>query len=174
LKPSETAYIALGANLGDRKASLQEAVRRLAALGSIVAVSSLYETDPVGYLDQPPFLNAVVELRTALVETELMHGLLEIEAAMGRQRSYRNAPRTLDLDLLLYGDSVINADGLTVPHPRLHDRAFVLVPLAEIAPTLEHPLLSRTIAALRDELPTTQGVWRVATPGWERELADGE
>src|SRR3954466_4735195 len=101
-----TAYIALGANLGNRAATLREAVRRLAALGDVVAVSSLYETDPVGYADQPPFLNAVLQLNTDLAPKPLMRSLLDIEHDMGRRRTFRNAPRPLDLDILTVDDTV--------------------------------------------------------------------
>ncbi len=143
-----TAWIALGSNLGDRLATLREAVAGLAGLGSIEARSSVYETDPVGYLDQPPFLNAVICLRTTLEPEPLLEQLLLIETSLGRERSFANAPRTLDLDLLLYDDLLIETAGLTVPHPRLQDRAFVLAPLVQIAPNLRHPLLGQTMAEL--------------------------
>jgi 2-amino-4-hydroxy-6-hydroxymethyldihydropteridine diphosphokinase len=145
---AKTAFIALGANLGDRLATLREAASRLGELGVVEAASSVYETDPVGYLDQPPFLNAVVQLRTTLPPEEILRRLLAIEAAMGRTRTFRNAPRTLDLDLLLLGDERLNVPGLTLPHPRLHERAFVLVPLAELAPNARVPGLDRTAAEL--------------------------
>jgi 2-amino-4-hydroxy-6-hydroxymethyldihydropteridine diphosphokinase len=166
-----TAYIALGANLGDRLTTLREAVRRLGTLGQIVTVSSLYETAPVGYLDQPPFLNAVVRLETSLSSADLMRALLAIEREMGRTRQFRNAPRTLDLDLLLMDDFVLDTPGLMVPHPRMHERAFVLAPLAEIAPGLTHPVLARTMADLLASLPNHDGVASWAVPGWERPVA---
>ena len=125
-----TAYIGLGANLGDRAATLREAARRLGALGRITAVSSLYETEPVGFRDQPPFLNAVIALETGLTPAALFQGLLTIERELGRIRTFRNAPRTLDIDILFYDGQVIETPPLVVPHPRLHERAFVLVPLA--------------------------------------------
>ena len=121
-----TAYIGLGANLGDRAATLREAARRLGALGRITAVSSLYETEPVGFRDQPPFLNAVIALETGLTPAALFQGLLTIERELGRIRTFRNAPRTLDLDVLLLDDLVMETPELTLPHPRLHERAFVL------------------------------------------------
>lgn len=167
MSPIAPAYIALGANLGDRVAALREAVRRMSELGTVSAVSSLYETDPVGYLDQPSFLNAVVALQTPLAPAGLMKELLAIETDAGRQRTFRNAPRTLDLDLLLYDDAIITSAGLTIPHPRLHERAFVLVPLAEIAPRVMHPSRHRDIAELLIALPSTAGVRRVPPPGWE-------
>jgi 2-amino-4-hydroxy-6-hydroxymethyldihydropteridine diphosphokinase len=162
-----TAYIGLGANLGDRLATLREAVRSLGKLGRITAVSSLYETEPVGYLEQPPFLNAVVALETALAPTELMQALLAIERDMGRTREFKNAPRTLDLDLLLLDDLVLDIPGLTLPHPRMHERAFVLVPLAEIAPNLWHPALGRLILVILDSLPGQADVVQWDSPEWQ-------
>jgi 2-amino-4-hydroxy-6-hydroxymethyldihydropteridine diphosphokinase len=146
--PGQTAYIALGANLGDRLATLREATQRLVAIGTVEATSSVYETDPVGYRDQPPFLNAVVQVRTALPPEDILRRLLAIEAAMGRTRTFRNAPRTLDLDLLLLGDERRAVPGLTLPHPRLQERAFVLAPLAEITPDARVPGFGRTAAEL--------------------------
>jgi 2-amino-4-hydroxy-6-hydroxymethyldihydropteridine diphosphokinase len=141
-------------------------VRRLGELGGVTAVSSLYETDPVGYLDQPPFLNAVVALETALSPADLLHRLLQIEADLGRVRSFQDAPRTLDLDLLLVDDLTLDTPDLTLPHPRLHQRAFVLVPLAEIAPAALHPRLTQTAAQLLASLPATAGVELWAPRGW--------
>jgi 2-amino-4-hydroxy-6-hydroxymethyldihydropteridine diphosphokinase len=131
-----TAFIGLGANLGDPEAQVRTAS---AALGKmprtrLVRASSLYRSAPVGYRDQPDFVNAVAEIETELTPDELLKDLLEIEAHFGRARSFSNAPRTLDLDLLLYADQVITRPGLIIPHPRMHERAFVLAPLAEIAP----------------------------------------
>jgi 2-amino-4-hydroxy-6-hydroxymethyldihydropteridine diphosphokinase len=163
-----TAYIALGANLGDRAETLRRAVGRLATLGRITAVSSLYETDPVGYQAQPTFLNAVVALETTLPPGDLLSALLGIERELGRTRTFRNAPRTLDLDLLLANDVVLTSDELTLPHPRLHDRAFVLVPLGEIAPEVMQPKLRKSISDLLLALPDRGGVRLYALPGWER------
>jgi len=174
LTARQTAYIGLGANLGDREAALREAMRRLGVLGTLKAVSSLYETEPIGYRDQPPFLNAVAALETALTPTELVRGLLAIEKAMGRARTFRNAPRTLDLDLLLLGEARLNTVEVGLPHPRLHERAFVLVPLAEIAPDAQHPTVQRSVSQLLDALPTISGVQRFAAPGWELTQREAE
>jgi 2-amino-4-hydroxy-6-hydroxymethyldihydropteridine diphosphokinase len=131
-----TAYIALGSNLEDPAVQVSAAFAALAALpdSNLIARSSLYRTAPVGFADQPDFINAVGALDTALAPRALLDALLSIELAHGRARKFANAPRTLDLDVLLYGDAQIDQPGLTVPHPRMHERAFVLVPLAEIAP----------------------------------------
>jgi len=136
------AYVALGANLGDRERTLREAVDALAAEEGIevVAVSTLRETEPVGVGEQPRFLNGAAELETTVTARELLDRLLAVEQRFGRVRSPgEHGPRTLDLDLLLYGDEVIDEPGLAVPHPRLHERSFVLEPLAELAPGLVVP-----------------------------------
>lgn len=146
------ALIALGSNLGDRHAHLTYAVERLRALGRVRAVSSWHETDPVGYTEQGRFLNGAVALETDLPPEELMRELLRIEAERGRERRLVNGPRTLDLDLLLYGSLVLDVPGLTLPHPRLHERAFVLAPLAEIAADAMHPSLQQTVGELWDRL----------------------
>jgi 2-amino-4-hydroxy-6-hydroxymethyldihydropteridine diphosphokinase len=137
----QRAYIALGANLGNPVATLNDAIDVLVALrGSLfVAVSSLYRTAPVGLKRQPDFINAVVAVKTRLEPRELLEELFAIEARFGRERSVKNAPRTLDLDLLLHGETALDEAGLTLPHPRMHERAFVLAPLAEIAPQLVIP-----------------------------------
>jgi 2-amino-4-hydroxy-6-hydroxymethyldihydropteridine diphosphokinase len=130
-----TAYIALGANLGDRHATLQQAMQALGAMAGSGAMRSsrFYRSAPVG-AGGPDYLNAVAQLTTALTAPDLLRALQALENAAGRQRPYRNAPRTLDLDLLLYGDARIDSAQLSVPHPRMWERAFVLVPLAELAP----------------------------------------
>ena len=136
------AFVGLGANLGDREATLRRAVELLGADPEldVVALSTLRETDPVGYLDQPRFLNGAVELETALGARDLLDRLLGVERALGRERTGpRFGPRTVDLDLLLFGAEQIDDPGLRVPHPRLHERRFALEPLAELDPTLEIP-----------------------------------
>ena len=136
------AFVGLGANLGDREATIRRAVELIEATPEIhiVAVSSLRETDPVGYLDQPRFLNGAAELETTLPPRELLDALLAVERELGRERTGpRFGPRTIDLDLLLYGDERIDEPGLRVPHPRLHERAFALEPLAELDPSLVIP-----------------------------------
>jgi 2-amino-4-hydroxy-6-hydroxymethyldihydropteridine diphosphokinase len=135
------AYIGLGANLGDPSKQLLAAVAAFAGVPgtSLARRSSFYRSAPVGHADQPDFVNAVAEIETELPPRALLDALLQIEQTLGRSRSFANAPRTLDLDLLLYGDTVLDEPGLHVPHPRMHTRAFVLAPLAEIAPGIEIP-----------------------------------
>jgi 2-amino-4-hydroxy-6-hydroxymethyldihydropteridine diphosphokinase len=153
------AYIALGSNLaseqGNRAETLSTAIDRLGSLGRVMATSSLYETEPVGYHNQPHFLNAVLALETKLEPVPLLRALLAIERILGRDRSQGipNGPRTLDLDLLLVGDVTVAGEELTLPHPALAERRFVLAPLVEIAPHLRHPLLKQTMAELLARLP---------------------
>ncbi len=148
------AAIALGSNLdspaGDRAANLQLAIHRLADLGKVPAVSSFYDTAPVGYLDQPRFLNAAALLETELAPLDLLDRLLAIEKTMGRDRSATVAkgPRIVDLDVLLFGDVILNTVNLVLPHPAMRERRFVLEPLAEIAPAMVDPVTGKTIATL--------------------------
>ena len=136
-----TAFVALGSNLGDPAQQIRSALRALAALPGtrLVRHSSFYRNPPEGGLDQPEFVNAVAQIETRDGPRELLDRLLEIERAQGRARDYANAPRTLDLDVVLYGDRAVREPGLTIPHPRMLDRPFVLVPLAEIAPDVVVP-----------------------------------
>jgi 2-amino-4-hydroxy-6-hydroxymethyldihydropteridine diphosphokinase len=154
-------YLSLGSNMGDRAANLQSAIEDLSHLGEVAAVSSFYETEPVEFTDQPWFLNCAVALDTEKTPAQLLRALLEIERTMGRVRTDQKGPRTIDLDILLFGDSSVNTAPLTIPHPAMHERRFVLEPLAEIAPDARHPILNKTIRELRDSLPPGQSVRRV-------------
>lgn len=153
-----TAYLGLGANLGDRKQNLTKALQLLSQKVSIYQLSSIYETDPVGYKKQPLFLNAVCHISTVLSPDQLLNLAKEIEAKMGRTPSFLNAPRPIDIDILFYNNKVINSPKLTIPHPRLTERAFVLIPLVEIAPELTHPVNGKTVKELLDNLGTSAGV----------------
>jgi 2-amino-4-hydroxy-6-hydroxymethyldihydropteridine diphosphokinase len=155
------AYVGLGSNLGDPAATLRAAASRLAALGRIAGVSQVYETEPVGRVEQPRFRNAVVELETALEPFALLDGLQAVEAQFGRERTIRWGPRTLDLDLLWHGAGSMETPRLTLPHPRAHEREFVLRPLAELAPDL--PLAGSTVRELLAAL-APQGVRPTGEP----------
>lgn len=149
--PHANAFVGLGSNLGDRAGYLLLAVREMLEAGlSVLRVSSIYETAPVALIDQPTFLNSVAEIRSsaALSPEEIMARLQRVEHALGRTRTVPMGPRTIDLDLLLYEDEQRNTEFLTLPHPRLHLRRFVLVPLAELAPKLIHPTIDKTITEL--------------------------
>ncbi|HEX2172076.1 MAG TPA: 2-amino-4-hydroxy-6-hydroxymethyldihydropteridine diphosphokinase [Dehalococcoidia bacterium] len=159
------AYLGLGSNLDDRPAILRQAIDALRCLGDLTAVSSFYETTPVGYRDQPDFLNAVAALRTRLAPEELLDATQSIENTFGRVRSFPNAPRPLDIDLLYLDSLVLNTPRLTIPHPRAAERAFVLVPLREIAPDLIDPITRRTITDLAAALPDLSEVRPFAPPG---------
>jgi 2-amino-4-hydroxy-6-hydroxymethyldihydropteridine diphosphokinase len=147
-----TAAVALGSNLssafGGPADNLREALRRMAALGEVTAVSGFHTTEPVGYVDQPMFVNAAALLRTELAPLELLRALMEIETAMGRVRVVAKGPRVIDLDLLLYEDVVMQTAELVLPHPAMQERAFVLGPLAEIAPGMVHPVVGRSVAEM--------------------------
>ena len=155
------AFVGLGANLGEPGTELRQAFLELDAIAHtrLVRASSLYRSEPVGYAEQPRFVNAVAQLETGLPAERLLAELHAIEARHGRRRSFANAPRTLDLDLLLFGDAVIETERLKVPHPRMHERAFVLVPLLEIAPEAAIP--GRGAAKMLLERCANQGVQRL-------------
>jgi 2-amino-4-hydroxy-6-hydroxymethyldihydropteridine diphosphokinase len=145
-------YLGLGSNLKDRKAQIDQAVARLAELGRVLAVSSYYETEPMEVARQPWFLNCALALETELMPRQLLAAVLEIERAMGRRRAQPKGPRIIDIDILLFGNSKVETEGLFIPHPGMAERRFVLEPLAEIAPEARHPIMKRTIRELRDAL----------------------
>ena len=160
-------YLGLGSNLGDRRAHLRYALDRLSqAQCQIVKVSSLYETEPVDSPGPERYLNAVAHVETQLSPRDLMSLLLAIEAERGRVRQTRNEARTLDLDILLYGAEVIEEDGLTVPHPKLHERAFVLIPLLEVSPDLRHPALATPINKLPGQASGDSTVNQIEQNWW--------
>jgi 2-amino-4-hydroxy-6-hydroxymethyldihydropteridine diphosphokinase len=161
-------FLGLGANVGDRERNLRMALRMLPTLGDVVAVSSLYCSDAVVLEGQPPgpdYLNAVCELETQLEPLALLQALQQIEHDIGRRRAERWAPRPIDLDVLIYDDLVIETPELTVPHARLAERNFVLVPLAELAPHLAHPALGVTVSALAEDIDLG-GIEHLEDPGW--------
>lgn len=149
----------MGANLGDRQQNLAQALQLVRSFAAILRISSIYETKPVGYLDQPDFLNLVCHAATELSPAALLQAVKLIEKQLGRQASFRNAPRVIDVDILLYGDLVLESPKLTIPHPRLAERAFALVPLAEIAPDITHPILQRSIVDLLDAIDTSEVIF---------------
>ncbi len=150
---TRTVHVGIGSNLGDRIGYLSSAINALASVGAVGKLSRVYETAPFEVGDvQPKYLNMVVEIETGLAPADLMHELLRIEHELGRIRTRKNAARTLDLDILLIGASVIETPDLVVPHPRMHERAFVISPLNEIAPDVIHPLIRRSVRQLAAEL----------------------
>lgn len=158
------AYLSLGSNLGNREGHLRDAIARLSNCGRVIHPSSMYETQPVDVTEQPWFLNCTLALGTTHSPEQLMSELLRIEQDMGRERTHPKGPRTIDIDLLLYGDVILDSGRLIVPHPAMHRRRFVLEPLAEIAPEAQHPVLRKTIRELLESLPKGQIVRRVKRP----------
>src|ERR1700726_2104288 len=152
------AYLSLGSNIGDRETNLREAITRLQSEGRGVSVSSVYETEPGECPDQAWFLNCALTLETTRTPRQLMSDILTIEQEMGRQRIQKKGPRIIDIDILLFSDEIIDSPDLTVPHPAMQRRRFVLEPLAEIAPEARHPVLKKTIRELLDALPAGQTV----------------
>ncbi|MCL4486930.1 MAG: 2-amino-4-hydroxy-6-hydroxymethyldihydropteridine diphosphokinase [Chloroflexi bacterium] len=153
-----TVYLGLGANLGDRERNLAVALKRIAEFVAVSSVSSIYETEPWGVRDQPWFLNVVCGGTTSLSPVDLLRRVKKIETEMGRAEGIRFGPRSIDIDILLYDHLVALSPALTIPHPRLHERAFVLVPLAEIAPDLIHPKLRVSVRELLNHLDASQAI----------------
>jgi 2-amino-4-hydroxy-6-hydroxymethyldihydropteridine diphosphokinase len=146
-------FLLLGSNLGDRQTYLQQAVAQIKTeIGPVVRESSVYETQSWGKTDEPDYLNQVIEVQTDMPAIEILHKILHIELVMGRKRDVKWGSRTIDIDILFYGSQIINQEGLTVPHPELHNRMFTLAPLAEIAPDLVHPVLKENITGLKSKL----------------------
>ena len=154
-------YLSLGSNVGDRAANLRQAVERLAELGRVFAVSSLYETEPVEVEGQQPwYLNCAVAMETELMPRQFLSRILALERESGRRRTGVKSPRTLDIDILLFGDAVIQTEELTVPHPAMQHRRFVLEPLEEIAPEVRHPVLKVSVREMLEALPAGGGIVR--------------
>jgi len=155
-----TAYLGLGSNMGDRQDYLERALDFLSQRIRIEKVSSIYDTEPVGNVDQPRFLNMVCQVSTSLPPMALLTLGKGIESKLGRVSAKSNAPRPIDVDILFYGDQIIETPELVIPHPRLTERAFVLIPLAQIAPDLVHPVNNKTIKELLEGLTEVQGVFK--------------
>jgi 2-amino-4-hydroxy-6-hydroxymethyldihydropteridine diphosphokinase len=156
-------YLSLGSNVGDRGSHLREAITRLESAGHVVSVSSFYETAPVEVTNQPWFLNCVLEVETTKMPKQLMTAVLAIEQEMGRQRTRNKGPRTIDIDILLFANTVVDSPELRIPHPAMHERRFVLEPLAEIAPDARHPVFNKTVREMLDALPMGPTVRKLGT-----------
>ena len=157
LSMKHTVYIALGTNLGNRKTNLNAAIESLPPDVNVLAESHIYETPPWGYEDQPAFLNMVVKAETDLEPEPLLQYLKQLEVELGRESNFRWGPRLIDLDILFYDDQIIDTPPLVIPHPRLHERGFVLVPLMDVAPDIVHPVIEKKISALLAEVDA-QGI----------------
>ena len=155
-----TAYLSLGSNLGDRQSNLDQALKMISERMRLGKVSSIYDTEPVGMVNQPSFLNLACEVVTRLTPEGLLALLKGIEQKMGRY-SRSGEPRIIDIDIVLFGDQAVNVPGLIIPHPKMHERAFVLIPLAEIAPDFVHPVLKKTIKELDKAVKEVQGVMKM-------------
>jgi 2-amino-4-hydroxy-6-hydroxymethyldihydropteridine diphosphokinase len=153
---STLVYLSLGSNVGDREAQLRTAQARMSTVGRVVAASSFYETEPVEFRRQPWFLNCAIAIETGNTPQQLMSAILRIETEMGRRRIQKKGPRSIDIDILLFADTVMESKELTIPHPAMQQRRFVLEPLAEIAPQALHPVFKKTIRELLDALPEGQ------------------
>jgi 2-amino-4-hydroxy-6-hydroxymethyldihydropteridine diphosphokinase len=161
-----TVYLSLGSNLGDRMGNLREAMRRLAELGTVLACSSFYETEPVDVTEEQPwYMNCVVAMATQLAAGDFLKGMLAIEQAMGRQRTHAKSPRTIDIDIVLFGDLRIEDTELTIPHPGMRQRRFVLEPLAEVAPGVVDPVSGKTAREMLAELAADGGAVRRVSAG---------
>lgn len=150
---SKTAYLGLGSNVGNREEHLRAAIERLRAVVDVLRVSPVYETDPVEFTEQRRFLNLVVEAETELFPMQLLACTARVERELGRVRTIANGPRTIDIDILLYGTAVVRSGRLEIPHPRMAERRFVLAPLADLAPELRHPVSRRTVREMLDAAP---------------------
>lgn len=167
-RDGEQVYLSLGSNLGDRQENLNRAIQLLSQRLRMGLISSIYETEPVGVAEQPRFLNMASQVFTRLAAKDLLTLTKGIESMMGRASNTSNLPRPIDIDILFYGNEVIKTEELTIPHPRLAERAFVLVPLAEIAPDLVHPISGKSVRTLLGALASTQGVVK-----WEKVTKEG-
>jgi 2-amino-4-hydroxy-6-hydroxymethyldihydropteridine diphosphokinase len=161
----EVVYLSLGSNVGDRDRNLRAAIRALGVVGRVKAVSSFYETEPVDFVDQAWFLNCAVALESVVSPERMMAELLRLEQKMGRERIQKKGPRTIDIDILMFGERIVDSPDLKIPHPAMQSRRFVLAPLAEIAPEAKHPVMKRTVRELLAELPERQVVRKLRGSG---------